>query len=378
MSTTRGDGGTGDMAATKFRVRVVNGARAVLDLLAALPPAMRRTGFQHPTWADCWFAVDGRAARKTVAAVVECAETGRPLFVLPLILDTLGAAAYWAPLDFGVSDYNTSLTAPDFHPSPTEMRAIWLRIVAALPDDAAFLLIDKVPADIDDRHEPLADLPDLRRSHVIRHPLRLDTDYATLRDTRFSQSMVRSLDRKRRKLERKGDFRFEVATGAEALPALECLMTWRGERYGENPAVADFYRHLTAAGEPVRVMWLALDGTPVSACFGIVEPHAFRLLALGHDEAFKNWSPGLLVIEDAIAWASARGLAEFDFTIGSEAYKFDFGVVPEPLWLVAAEFSPHGSAMLRLLLTRNLIASKLKRYIDVNGPRRRTVKAAVA
>lgn len=366
------------MTETKFHVRVVTGAAAVLALLAALPPEMHRTSFQHPTWADCWFAVDGRAARKTVAAVVECRDSGRPLFVLPLILDTLGAAAYWAPLDFGVSDYNASLAAPDFRPTASEMRTIWMRVVAALPDDAAFLLIDKVPADIDDRHEPLADLPDLRRSHVIRHPLKLDIDYPTLRDTRFSQSMVRSLARKRRKLERKGDFRFEVTTGAEAAPALERLLTWRDERYGENPAVADFYRRLVAAGEPVRVMWLSLDGAPISACFGIVEPHAFRLLALGHDDAFKNWSPGLLVIEDAIAWASARGLTEFDFTIGSEAYKFDFGVVPEPLWLVAAEFSPHGSAMLRLLLTRNLIASKLKRYIDVNGPRRRTAKATAA
>ncbi len=364
------------MSAT--RVRLVTGCEAVREALAALPDAMRPTAFQHPAWTCCWLAAGERAERTTVLALVECAETDRPLFALPLTLDTFGAAAYWAPLDHGVCDYNASFTAPDFRPSAVEMRSIWTRIVAALPDDASFLMIDKLPAAIGARSEPLMDLPGLRRSHVVRHPLHLDADYATLRDTRFSQTSVRSLARKRRKLSRKGDLVFTVATGEAAVAPLERLLAWRGERYGARPDVDDFYRRLVSAGDPARVMWLALDGEPISAGFGLVEPTAFRLLAMGHEERYKNWSPGLLVIEDAIAWAIDLGLAEFDFTIGSEAYKFDFGVTPEPLWLVAEEFGPHGSAMLRLMLARNMIAKKLKRWIDPNAPRRRDAKASAA
>lgn len=364
------------MNVTASRIRIVEGSTAVQALLASLPDDMRTTPFQHPNWITAWFAVDGRADRRTIAAVVECAATGRPWLVLPLVLDTLGAATHWAPLDFGVCDYNGSYTAPDFRPSAAEMRVLWARLVAVLPADATFLVIDKIAAEIGHRHDPLLDLPGLRPSHVIRHPLTLDADFATLRATRFCQTMARSLERKRRKLERKGAFAFTVATGPEAVPLLDRLMVWRDERWGARPVITDFYRRLVAAGDPVRVMALTLDGEPIAACFGACDASGFRLLAVAHDDAFKNWSPGLLVIEDAIAWAVGQGFGEFDFTIGSEAYKFDFGVHPEPLWFLTEEFSPHGSAMLRLLLTRNLIASKLKRFLHVHGPRRRHPKAA--
>ena len=364
------------MKAARTRVRIVCGAGAVREALVALPDAMRPSAFQHPGWISCWFAGEGRTESRTVLALVESAEDPRPLFALPLVLDRFGSAAYWAPLDFGVCDYNASFVAPDFRPTPTEMRAIWTRIVAALPDDASFLMIDKLPAVIGDRPEPLLEIAGTRRSHVTRHPLRLGRDFATLRDTAFDPSVVRSLARKRRKLGRKGRLTYSISSGEDALGPLERLLVWRGERYGTRSEVDALYRRLIVAGDPARVAWLALDGVPLAGVFGLVEDDAFRLLAIGHDEAFKNWSPGLLVIEDTIAWAVESGLAEFDFTIGSEAYKFDFGVTAEPLWLVAEEFDPHGSAMLRLMLARNRLAKELKRWIDPNGPRRRDAKAA--
>lgn len=365
------------MFARDVRVRVETGSEAVRSYLRRLPPEMCGSSFQHPTWIDCWSAVDRRTSLRTVAAVVECAETGRPLLVLPLVRDTLGAAHYWTPLDRGVTDYNASLLAPDFRPSPAEMGALWKRIVAALSRDADFLVIDKVPAEICGRHEPLTDLADLRRSAVIRHPLKLDADFATLRETRFCQTMVRSLTRKRRKLARKGRFEFRVASGMDAAPVLDRLMVWRDERYGSQPHTTDLYRRLIRADGPARLLWLSLDGEPISACFGIAEPHAFRLLAMGHDDRFKNWSPGLLAVEDAIAWAIGQGFQEFDFTIGAEPYKLDFGATPEPLWMIAESFGPHGSAMLRLLLTRNSIASRLRRYLETGRPRRRGTEMSV-
>lgn len=364
------------MAATRTSVRLVSGAREVTDLIRSLPAEMRTSAFHHPAWIEAWYAVEDRAARETVAAIVEDA-TQRPLMVLPLVLDTFGSSHFWAPLDLGVTDYNTSMIAPDFHPNPLEMQAVWTRIVAALPDHAGFLLLDKVPQGLGDHHEPLAALPRVRHSHVVRHPLHLDADWEKLRATRFDQSMVRSLTRKRRKLERKGDLVFSVMTGEAALPALDALMTWRGERFGDRPAITDLYARVVASGDPARVLCLTLDGRPISAGLGLLEKDAFRLLAIAHDDSWKNWSPGLLVVEDAIRWAVETGLYEFDFTIGSEPYKFDFGVEPEPMWLVAEEFGPHGSAMLRVILTRNYLASRLKRWVHTGTPRRRDAHASV-
>ncbi|MDK9695849.1 MAG: GNAT family N-acetyltransferase [Siculibacillus sp.] len=359
------------MGATRTRVRVLVGIDAVRDALAALPDELRPTAFQHASWIDCWLAGEGHSQRRMVLALAESVADGRPLFALPLVLDTFGPAAYWTALDLGVCDYNASFAAPDFRPTTPEMRSIWTRIVAALPDHADFLMIDKLPTAISGRTEPLLELPGLWRSHVLRHSLRLDADFATLRDTRFSGTTMRSLARKRRKLARKGWLTFSISTGEDALGPLERLLGWRGDRYGVRADIDAFYRRLTAAGDPARVAWLALDGEPLAACFGLVETEAFRLLAVGHDERFKNWSPGLLLIEDAIAWAVEGGFSEFDFTIGSEAYKFDFGVGTDAMWIAAEEFSPQGSAMLRLMLARNLIAKQLKRWIDPSAPRRR-------
>ena len=357
------------------QIRIVEGPEAVGDLLASLPDEMRRSAFHHPNWITNWLATPDHVRRRTIATVVEEVASGRPLLVLPLTLESFGGTDYWTSLDRGVCDYNDSLGAADFRPSPAEMRAIWKRIVAALPRDAAFLLIDKLPIDIGTRHEPLADLGGLRPSHMTRHPLRLDGDYSTLRATRFCQTNCRSLDRKRRKLERKGRLAFDSVAGPEAVPLLDRVMAWRAERYDDQPVTTDFYRRLVEGGDPARVMVLTLDGQPISAVFGLTEPNAFRLLVVGHDKAYSNWSPGLLAIEDAIRAACAAGLAEFDFTIGAEAYKFAFGVATEPLWLFSAEFGPHGSAMLRLMLTRNSIATRLKRWLDGSAPADRGVEA---
>lgn len=363
------------MRSSDVRIRVVDGPSAVAALLASLPEEMRRSAFHHPNWTTNWLATPDHVRRRTIAAVVEEVHSGRPLLVLPLTLESFGGADYWTSLDRGVCDYNDSLGAPDFRPSAAEMRAIWKRIVAALPSDASFLLIDKLPIDIGTRHEPLADLGGLRPSHMTRHPLRLDVDYPTLRTTRFCQTNARSLDRKRRKLERKGRLELTTVGGPEAVPLLDRVMAWRAERYEERPVVTDFYRRLVTAGDPARVTALTLDGEPISAVFGLAEPTAFRLLAVGHDKAFSNWSPGLLVIEDAIRLACEGGLEEFDFTIGAETYKFAFGVSTEPLWLFSAEFGPHGSAMLRLMLTRNSIATRLKSWLAGSAPAGQTADA---
>lgn len=353
------------------RTRVVTGTEAVGAFLASLPAEMRHTAFQHPNWTACWLAGEAGSDRLVVAAVVECATNGRPLLVLPLILEHYGPIGYWAPLDHGVCDYNGCYAVPDFRPTAAEMQAMWAAITAALPRRAAFLLIDKLPTAIGACHEPLAELRSLRPSRAVRHPLKLDADFATLRDTRFCQSNVRSLARKRKKLGRKGRLVFEVASGEAAIEPFERLMVWRAERYGSRPEITDFYRRLLACGDPARVASLSLDGRPISACFGLVEPKAFRLLAVGHDDAFKNWSPGLLAIEDTIAWSVDQGFDEFDFTIGSESYKFAFGAVAEPLWSMSSDFGPFGAALLRLVRIRGLMMDRIRRWAKTGVPQRR-------
>ncbi|TBW36971.1 GNAT family N-acetyltransferase [Siculibacillus lacustris] len=368
------------MTATNDEIAIVDGFAEVRETLAALPPAFGPTAFQHCSWLDCWLACAGSGVERVIAVVARSAGDGRARLVLPLVLDARGALPFWTSFDFGVSDYNLPLIATDFRPTPREAAALWHRIVAALPSGAAYLLIDKMPAMVGGRPTPFADLAGTRRSQVVRHPLPLDGDFESLRATRFAPSMVHSLARKRRKLGRKGDLAFHAGNGPEARVALDRLMTWRDERYGAQPETTCFYRRLTEAGDPARVLWLTLDGAPIAACFGIGDADGFRLLALGHDARFNNWSPGLLIVEDAIAWAVGEGFREFDFTIGAEPYKFDFGVEPEPMTLLAEAFDAQGAAVLRLQLARNYVAARLRRYLDSHrhggGHHRRVADAA--
>jgi CelD/BcsL family acetyltransferase involved in cellulose biosynthesis len=352
------------------RIRVVEGIDEVRAALADLPAEFAGSAFQTRGWLDCWLArrhaEPGHEGARTILAIAEDSADGTPRLALPLVLDSHGTIPAWAPLDCGVCDYNLPLTAAGFRPSPTEATRLWRAIVAALPAGASYLLLDKLPLHVGGRPTVFAALPEIGHSQVVRHPLPLGGDFETLRATRFSPTMVHSLDRKRRKLARKGALAFRVGTGAAALADFERLAVWRDERFGPHPEVNAFWRRLVERGDPARIFTLALDGETISACLAVVDAGGVRLLAVAHDARFNNWSPGLLVVEDAIGWALGEGFAEFDFTIGTEAYKLDFGVEPEPMGRLAVAFDAQGAAMLRIVSARAYVAARLRRHLDAH------------
>jgi CelD/BcsL family acetyltransferase involved in cellulose biosynthesis len=220
------------------------------------------------------------------------------------------------------------------------------------------IFLEKMPERIGDRRNPLLDLTGVTRSRFLAHPLALDADIETLRRRTSGR---RSLDRKRRKLERRGRLTFTVASGPDAVPAIERLMGWRDRRYDGRPITVAFYRRLLLDTDLARVGVLCLDGEPIGGCFAVVESRVLRLLVSAFDEAMKNWSPGLLAIDAMIGWAVETGLDTFDFTIGSEPFKFAFGVTSEPLWEVRASLGLRGRVLLGLLGARRMAARLVRR-----------------
>ncbi len=108
-----------------------------------------------------------------------------------------------------------------------------------------------------------------------------------------------------------------------------------------------FYRALCDHTDIARVGRLTLDGRIIAGCFGTLTDGTFQLLAVAHDGVFKNWSPGLLAIESSIAQMCAQGVTVYDFTIGDEPYKLDFGVENEKLYDLSAGLTWKGCAYLR-------------------------------
>ena len=262
-------------------------------------------------------------------------------------------------LDDGVCDYVAPIFAADFAPRPETMRWIWARILDQLPN-ADLVFLEKISERVGDRRNPLLDLAQPAPSRFRRHPLALGDGLDAVR-ARYRAG--RSLARKHRKLARKGRLDFAVLTGSEAAGEIDGLMAWRDRRHDARPITTAFYRRLLADTDLARVGLLRLDGRAISGCFAIVCDGALRLLVVAFDERWKNWSPGLLAIDEMIGWAAGEGLAEFDFTIGSEAYKFDFGVETEPLWEIREPLGLRGSVMLRLLGARRAAADLVRRTL---------------
>lgn len=360
------------MQTSDHRVRVVTDEHAVDACLRTLPADFVRGPFQKQPWIDAWLAVREPARRRVVLATVTSG-AGALRFVLPLTLTVRSRVPCWTALDDGVADYNAPLFAPDFRPSAATMRRIWREIRDGLPD-GDLVLLEKMPETVAGHHNPLLDVDRPIPSRFFRHPLSLCAGIEAVR-ARFAGT--RSLDRKRRKLQRRGSFEFEVLTGEDAAPLLDRLMTWREARYDARPITSALYRRLLTDSDIARLGLLRLDGEPIAGCFTLVADGALRLLVVGHDRRFNNWSPGLLVIEDMIAWAAATGLGEFDFTIGSEAYKFDFGVATERLWDLRAALRLRGTLMSAVLHLRRWAASLARRPLR-SAEHRATQRAGTA
>lgn len=344
-------------------VHVEIDAREVVSALSRLPSDLARGPFQHPAWIDAWLTTPGRVATRLALATVSRRSTGALLFALPLMLDRRGGVPCWTALDDGVSDYNAPFVAPDFDPCRATLRRIWQRILAALPG-GEMLFLEKMPATVAGRRNLLLDLDGVRPSTLQGHPLPLGGGLAAVRGL---CAIPRSLARKRRKLGHRGALTFSLVDGAGARADLDRLMVWRERRYDVRPVTADFYRRLIADSDLCRLGMLRLDGEPIAGCFGFLADRTLHLLVVSFDGRWANWSPGLLAIEDMIAAATAEGCDTFDFTIGSEAYKREFGAVPEMLWEIRAAVGLRGRLVLRLLEARRVAGRLIRRRFAAPG-----------
>lgn len=337
------------MTSSEWRVAI---RRDPIDVarIAETSDGLDRAPFQNASWLSVWRDCFGaRVDGGPFLATLESASDGEIGFALPLALEHRGPLKVLRAWDHGVSDYNAPLVSPRFAPKPSEWVRLWHSLLEELPH-GDLLEFEKCPADIGGRPNPLVTLGQTRPSCFTRHILPLDGGFEHVAETRFDQSMRRSLVRKRKKLAAKGRLVFTFETGAAALAHLDRLMHWRADRFELDLTVEPcrsmvaFYRALVAAGAIARVGALTLDGELVAGCFGTLTGSSFQLLAIAHDPHFNNWSAGLIAIQAAIEALAGEGVGLFDFTIGDEPYKHAFGVVCEPLWDLRLPLTAMGRA----------------------------------
>lgn len=320
--------------------------------------------FQLADVLEAWMDTIGarRGIEPLLVAVTD--ETGAPLMLLPFGIERRHGIRVLTFLDLHVSDYNVPVL---FRATPAwtkdEVRALWSRIVAALP---AFDLtqLEKMPELVGDKPNPLLHLG-ARRWPVSSHIAHLSSPWET-----FPSPRLKSASRNRkfyRQLEKLSPLTYEVArTQADASRTLDILMRQKARRFAEtrvpgfesHPGMEDFYREATARllDKGVAVVAAIKSGDSVLAAqWGLRHGDSYYYLISGYEAGqWQKYSPGRILHEAMLRWCLENGVTIADFGIGDESYKLEY--CDEHIALFEVERAMTMRASLHLLAHRTLAA----------------------
>jgi CelD/BcsL family acetyltransferase involved in cellulose biosynthesis len=147
----------------------------------------------------------------------------------------------------------------------------------------------------------------------------------------------RELERKQKRLTAAWEAEFlSLADPAEQEAALADVLriesrSWKepvGTSIGSEPGAADFYWRLAGGGAAegwLRVELLYLNGEPAAHICGMVRRGVYYALKTSYDQAYRAWSPGVVLFHRVIRRSFAEGLDTFDFLGAESRWKCELG-----------------------------------------------------
>jgi CelD/BcsL family acetyltransferase involved in cellulose biosynthesis len=316
---------------------------------AALYGRAQATLFQHPTWLDQLYRHRAPATRSTrLVVTIRDRATGRLLGVLPLVRRRRHGVRFVEFADLGVSDYAAPVLDRNAADRILADPEVPLRVRAAL-GGFDLLHVQKLKGSAHAAARLLA-APRVRRLPYDTHPVALPPATEDWREKLLDPAFARHLARKRKRLRPKGEYAVrEVADPQEVDVMLHQIRSFRAIRFAggravdsmQDPDCFAFYsavaQRSAADGGPARLSAITVAGVPAAATLDLVDNDEHLFLIVGYDRGrLRNYSLGLLIVEDLIDRAVAAGLRTFDLTVGNEGYKSDFGATPVPLYAVRA------------------------------------------
>lgn len=311
------------------------------------------TPFQHGVWLDRLYTLLAPAREATKVVVTVRRDDGHLALVLPFVRRRVGPIRLVEYADLGVADYAAPVLdgTAGLGADPSVARRIrealgrfdLLRIerVADSPDAVTALLAGATSA----RH--------LYDTHLMSLASSVEEWRGGL-DAGF----VRHLDRKHKRLRPKGEKRLLEITDVSAVDDLmRRTQEFRAARFAErrgidlvqDPDCFEFYcavvRDSVKTGAPGTLAVLEVGGEPVAIAFDLIAPDRDLFLLVGYDmQRLRNYSLGLLIVEELAKDAIGRGQLFFDLTVGDESYKADFGAWRRPLYEVRVIATLRGRA----------------------------------
>jgi CelD/BcsL family acetyltransferase involved in cellulose biosynthesis len=295
------------------------------------------TVFQTRAWLLPWYRIVAPRFNATPLFVtVRHRKTRRALMFFPLCLRLKRGLRIVEFADLGVCDYNAPIMAPDLAVDAAAMQGLWTQICRRL-QPADIVRFTKIPEFLSRCPVPLVQLDWMQRMdlHSWTVPLPKTRD-------EYDKAILKPKDRKEQRRKRRhliealGDVTFHTAsTEAGRREIFQALIRQRQNRFKDcgrwdildDPTFSRFYETvaLESQGGIARLSVLRTGDKPVATLFALVHNACYCLVIHSFDVGLERLSPGIVAIDDMISCAIRSGLSSFDFTIGNETYKRQFG-----------------------------------------------------
>lgn len=311
--------------------------------------------FQHPIWLESIARHLVKPRRAAMAPITgRDPLTGELRFVLPMVVRTMAGFSLLESCDLGVSDYAVPVVGASYRPDDVD--ALRDAVRAALPRHD---LLRVQPVRLE--HVPLWEMFLTAGSEPLgfsAHGVNLPPKERDWRSAVLSDGFAKSLSRKCRKFAKEPTARLErILSGEAASDAIRQLARLRSGRFEadliQQAFVEEFYAEIASKGLQdglAQIFKAELEGEAIGYCFGLFHRRRFHYLLIGCDyERFGRYSPGLLLYEHMISDCVSNGGEVFDFTIGDEPFKQNFGTQPTPMFTLQNAASWRGKLALAAL-----------------------------
>jgi CelD/BcsL family acetyltransferase involved in cellulose biosynthesis len=302
------------------------------------------TPFQSFTWVSTLADTVGPSlAAEAFVVIVRDPSSGRDILLMPLVRRRLGPARIIEFADFGVSDYNAPIIAPEIAAAPERLAAAWKQAILALPP-SDIIRINKIPDQFGRRANPLLGIEDSWLKETQSWRINLPDRWEDYQNDMLSRKLRSNLRRDFRKLESFGTVsHVHAADGATAEQIFDALCAHRVARFArlrrsnilDNAAYREFYRQVLNHGLRsglVSISALKVGNDIVATLLGLRwQGIYFALIPSMSEEGPQVHGIGKLMNWLEIKEMHARGCRGFDFTIGNEPYKRDYGAAPRML-----------------------------------------------
>lgn len=301
------------------------------DAYRALFDQSCATAFQHPAWLDAFYQRLPKP-RGAEPLIVTLREGDELVGVLPLIRRRKFGFALVESNDLGVSDYAAPVLDERFRSSVEDDGALQAGIRRAI-DRCDLFRIRPV------RAEHVADWKLLLGGEPLAldfssHAVALESPMDVWRKANVDRKLSSQYLRKAKRWRKQHDVELKRLDDPDAIHnAVRKLANLRAGRFEGDPIqsdfVCDFYANVAVRGAAsgFAETWLmSSDGEPAAIIFGLTHTGSFLYVLIGADyDNFGRHSPGLQMYDGIIEDWMGRGGTSFDFTIGDESFKAQFG-----------------------------------------------------